>query len=328
MVYDLPFIAKKVDPDPVPTYGWGIMRRKRGRKEAPLRPEDNAQLRHIVAQCMYERPAHRPSIINLLRQVMQARLAGQMTLDHDTKKFWSKALGPPSPLPENIKGLFPGVEVDPPTHGVILNSNADRTAGGHAQEQEIYAEPQADGQGTGSTAHLDAQSQGENAEPQFQTAQEQAGQLPPESASEERASPELPRARAPSRDIAEDLGITVGFERRRKQSLAAVAAANRASTAEPDARRRRKQLTRRARNQTESSSLREPRRGALAPIIRNDDEAPASRAGRLVSGSNRLRSAREDVGSEPRPAIHPLFGAELPPWRQRSPQNRHPGMEW
>jgi hypothetical protein len=342
MIHELPFIPKKVDPDPVPTYGWGIMHRKRGKKEAPLRPEDNVQLRHIVAQCMYERPAHRPSIINLLRQVMQARLAGQMRLDHDTKKFWSKALGPPPPLPENTEGLFEGVEINPPSNGVILNSNAIMTAGGHAQEQEVYAdaqsppadsqennaETQADGQGTGSTTHLDVQSQSENAEPQFQTAQEQASQAPAGSASEERASPEVPRTRAPSRDIAEDLGITVGFEKRRKQSLAAVAAANRASTAESDPRRRRKQLTRRARNQTESSSLREPRRRGLAPIIRNDDEAPVSRAERLASVSNRLRSAQEGLGSEPRPAIHPLFGAELPPWRQRSPKGDIPGMEW
>lgn len=343
MIHELPFTAKKVDPDPVPTYGWGIMRRKRGKKEAPLRPEDNVQLRHIIAQCMYERPAHRPSIINLLRQVMQARLAGQMRLDHDTKKFWSKALGPPPPLPENTKDLFEGVEFNEPTHGVILNSNATMIAGGHAQEQEVYAEaqpppaddqennaePQADGQGTGSAVILDVQSQGENAGPQIQTAQEQAEQAPEGSASEEEASPEVPRTRAPSRDTAEDLGITVGFEKHRKRSLAAVAVANRTSImGESDLRRHRKHLTRRARNQTESNSPREPRREYIAPIIRIDDEAPVSRADRLASGSNRLQSAQEDVGSDSRPAIHPLFGAELPPWRQRSPKGDIPGMEW
>lgn len=145
----LPFTAKVIR-NGTPCYAWRLY-------EGRHRSID-AHLRGIISQCMNERPADRPSIINLLRSLVNARTAGVMDPTQHTRSFWKRVLGPlPPPRskrnPKRTRRTHQGNDSDDddsddddddddsrPDH-LVFDNNLPRTAGHHQPVREPVRAP-------------------------------------------------------------------------------------------------------------------------------------------------------------------------------------------
>lgn len=241
----LPFVAKRVKGNPIPTYGWRIF-------DLENRHMD-IQLRHLVTQCMHERPADRPSVVNLLRHLMQAKQAGLMASKDHSRTFWSKVLGPP-PLPTKRKSHARKVD-KLASEGVILDDDAIKTAGRRGERSAVRTKrqpPRAARQGN---------------RPQPSSSSSLASQ-------EQNISPEVARrADSEPRDLADDLGIRIHISTK-------------------NLRRRRKQVSRSVRSETSRASLPgTPQLEALEELLPSIERAQEPEAGteqQPVSGSEKI----------------------------------------
>lgn len=331
----LPFSARAVNGDPHPTYGWRVFK-------TGFRSVDSL-LRTNVAQCMYERPAHRPSIVNLLRQVVQVRQSGLMENKAHVKKFWSTVLGPPRPpnypSRQNEGGGGAGGDRPGVNNGLVFVGEVSQTAGRPSRHRNQTAPVPAVKQGI--APRPAAANEGRGSEPQATNSNHRGG-IEPSAANQESSpmpeaqtaleqqvpSPEIGRRHSPvHRNIADNLGIDIGFENSVPRRFTPKTHHSRNSKRHASSRHRRvrKQLTRSARGGPSTTSRHNGSNDQLLKRVVNsikrvDGHEPSAR--QLGTGPGELGLVLEE--SKFRGNREP----PTPPWRQRNPSSPPPGMDW
>lgn len=82
--HTLPFNAQDIGLKH-PTYGWRLF-------DDEFDDRIDEELRHIICRCMYEEPVHRPSLVDLLKELDEARQKGKLgTFAHDEENRYRKA---------------------------------------------------------------------------------------------------------------------------------------------------------------------------------------------------------------------------------------------